>query len=147
MKNKKEESCIICDACKHEFYLNAVKIQESIVKLNNVPVVLIYFTCPKCNKIYRVSIQDKHFYELAADINKIEKWIRKSCDNIQRNHISNSEEVKRMQEHIELLNSMVLKKKQHLVKYEDAVNKKFSGTFTFVTSENNQEEKVIEYLP
>ena len=48
-----------CDECEHEFILEAVGIHEAIVQLNGVPVTLVYFACPKCNKIYRISIQDK----------------------------------------------------------------------------------------
>lgn len=46
----------MCDECKHEFYLDAVGIHEAIVELSGVLVTLVYFACPKCNKIYRISI-------------------------------------------------------------------------------------------
>lgn len=125
---------IVCDECKHEFYLNAVGIHEAIVELNGVPVTLVYFACPKCNKIYRISIQDKRYYELVEDLEKTEKRIRRNCG-------SNNQEMARM------LNSMVFKKKQRLGEYVDKVNKMFPGTFTFVTSENNHKEQTIKYLP
>ena len=48
-----EKAIIVCDECKHEFYLDAVGIHEAIVELNGVPVTLVYFACPKCNKIYK----------------------------------------------------------------------------------------------
>lgn len=129
-----EKSIIVCDECKHEFYLDAVGIHEAIVELNGVPVTLVYFACPKCNKIYRISIQDKRYYELVEDLEKIKKRIR-------RNHGSNNQEMARV------LNSMVFKKKQHLEEYVDKVNKMFPGTFTFVASENNHKEQTIKYLP
>lgn len=129
-----EKAIIVCDECKHEFYLDAVGIHEAIVELNDVPVTLVYFACPKCNKIYRVSIQDKRYYELVEDLEKTKKRIR-------RNHGSNNQEMVRM------LNSMVFKKKQRLEEYVDKVNKMFSGTFTFVASENNHKEQTIKYLP
>lgn len=125
---------IVCDECKHEFYLNAVGIHEAIVELNGVPVTLVYFACPKCNKIYRISIQDKRYYELVEDLEKTEKRIRRNCG-------SNNQEMARM------LNSMVFKKKQRLGEYVDKVNKMFPGTFTFVMSENNHKEQTIKYLP
>lgn len=125
---------IVCDECKHEFYLDAAGIQEAIVELNGVPVTLVYFACPKCNKIYRISIQDRRYYELVEDLEKTKKRIR-------RNHGSNNQEMARM------LNSMVFKKKQRLEEYVDKVNKMFPGTFTFVASENNHKEKTIKYLP
>lgn len=125
---------INCNECKHEFSMNAVKIEEAIVQLNGVPVTLVYFTCPKCNKIYRISIQDKRYYELKEDLEKAKKRMR-------RNHGSNNDEMARM------LHSMVVKKHERLKAYVDKVNKMFPGTFTFVASENNQEEKTIKYLP
>lgn len=123
-----------CDECEHEFILEAVGIHEAIVELNGVPVTLVYFACPKCNKIYRISIQDRRYYELVEDIEKTKKRIR-------RNHGSNNQEMARM------LNSMVFKKKQRLEEYVDKVNKMFLGTFTFVASENNHKEQTIKYLP
>lgn len=131
-----EKAIIVCDECKHEFYLDAVGIHEAIVELNGVPVTLVYFACPKCNKIYRISIsiQDRRYYELVEDLEKTKKRIR-------RNHGSNNQEMARM------LNSMVFKKKQRLEEYVDKVNKMFPGTFTFVASENNHKEQTIKYLP
>lgn len=123
-----------CDECEYEFILDAVGIHEAIVELNGVPVTLVYFACPKCNKIYRVSIQDRRYYELVEDLEKTKKRIR-------RNHGSNNQEMARM------LNSMVFKKKQRLEEYVDKVNKMFPGTFTFVASENNHKEQTIKYLP
>ena len=124
---------VICDECKHEFSMSAVGIHEAIVELNGVPVNLVYFTCPKCNKIYRVSIQDKRYYDLVDDLEKIKKRIRK-------NH-GNSKET------AALLNSIVLKKKQRLAEHVERINKMFPGTFTFVASENNHKEITIKYLP
>ena len=123
-----------CDECEYEFILEAAGIHEAIVELNGVPVTLVYFACPKCNKIYRISIQDRRYYELVEDLEKTKKRIR-------RNHGSNNQEMARM------LNSMVFKKKQRLEEYVDKVNKMFPGTFTFVASENNHEEQTIKYLP
>lgn len=129
-----KKAIIVCDECKHEFYLDAVGIHEAIVELNGVPVTLVYFVCPKCNKIYRISIQDRRYYELVEDIEKTKK-------RIQRNNGSNNQEMARM------LNSMVFKKKKRLEEYVDKVNKMFTGTFTFVASENNHKEQTIKYLP
>lgn len=129
-----EKAIIVCDECKHEFFLDAVEIHEAIVELNGVPVTLVYFACPKCNKIYRISIQDRRYYELVEDLEKTKKRIR-------RNHGSNNQEMAKM------LNSMVLRKKQRLKEHIDKVNKMFPGTFTFVASENNHKEQTIKYLP
>lgn len=129
-----KKAIIVCDECKHEFYLDAVGIHEAIVELNGVPANLVYFVCPKCNKIYRISIQDRRYYELVDDLEKTKKRIR-------RNHGNNNQEMARM------LNSMVFKKKQRLKEHVDKVNKMFPGTFTFVASKNNHKEQTIKYLP
>ena len=125
---------IKCDGCEYEYNLNAVEIEKTKIELNNVIVDLIYFTCPKCKKIYRVSIQDARYYELQQDIEKTKKRIRK-------NRGSNNEEFARV------LDNMVHRKHERLKSHVELVNKMFPGTFTFVTSENNPKEKIIKYLP
>lgn len=127
-----EKAIIVCNECKHEFYLNAVEIKEDIIQLNNVPVTLVYFMCPKCNKIYRISIQDKRYYDLVKDLEKVKKKIQVNYGN------ENSETLK-------VLDYMLIRKKQRLASHVKKINKMFPGTFTLVTSENNQKE--IKYLP
>lgn len=122
---------IICDECKHEFFLKSVKIDETFVELNDTTVALTYFTCPKCNKIYRVLIKDRRYYELKEDLEKTRRKMYKK---------NGSNDVK-------VLHSMVVKKHERLKTYVDKVNKMFPGTFIFEASENNQEKKKIVYLP
>ena len=123
-----------CDECEYEFFLKAAGINEAIVELNGIPVTLVYFACPKCNKIYRVSIQDKRYYELKEDLEKTKKRMRK-YNGRHNSEMSN------------MLYSMVAKKRERLKAYVELVHKTFSGTFVFVTSENNDKEKIIKYLP
>ena len=125
---------LICDECKHEFSLKTINIKNAEVKINNQQLTLIYFTCPKCNKLYRVSLADARYFELKEDLEKTKERIR-------RNHGSNNEEM------VRVLNQMVFKKLERLRIHTDKLNKKFSGTFTLVVSENNHEEKIIKYLP
>ena len=125
---------IKCDKCRREFSLNAVNIESAEVEINNQQLTLIYFTCPKCNELYRVSLADARYFELREDLEKTKKRIR-------RNHGSNNVEMARM------LNQMVMKKKERLKSHTDKLNKKFPGTFTLVVSENNHEDKTIKYLP
>lgn len=132
MMNQKTR--VICDECKHEFFLEAVNIESAEVKVNDQQLTLIYFTCPKCNKLYRVSLADARYFELREDLEKTKKRIR-------RNHGSNNEEMHRM------LNQMVNRKLERLRSHTDKLNKKFPGTFTLVVSENNHQEKSIKYLP
>lgn len=129
-----EKAIIVCDECKHEFYLDAVGIHEAIVELNGVPVTLVYFACPKCNKIYRISIQDKRYYELVEDLEETKKRIRRL------NGSKNFEMAK-------ILDSMVIKKHERLKAYVEMVHKAFPGEFIFVSSESNPKEKLIKYLP
>lgn len=125
---------VFCDECKFEFSMNAVNIQNATIDIGGKSFGLIYFTCPKCNKIYRVSITDARYFELREDLEKTKKRIR-------RNYGSNNEEMARV------LNQMVNRKLERLRNYADKLNKMFPGTFTFVVSVNNHEEKSIKYLP
>ena len=127
-------SKIFCDECKFELSLNTVNIQNATIDIGGQNLILAYFTCPKCNKIYRVSIMDVRYFELREDLEKIKKRIRK-------NHGSNNEEMHRT------LNQMVNIKLERLRSHTDKLNKKFPGTFTLVVSENNHKEKYIKYLP
>jgi len=129
-----QEMLVKCDECEHEFFLKTVGINEATVELNGVSVILVYFACPKCNKIYRVSIQDKRYYELKEDLEEAKKRIRK-------NNGSDNSEMAR------ILHSAAVKKHERLKAHVDEVNAAFPGTFVFVASENNHEKKIIKYLP
>ena len=122
---------IKCDECEYEFFLSDVKINEAIVELNNTHVALVFYTCPKCKKIYRVSIQDRRYYDLAEDLEKTKKRIRK-------NRGSNNVDLARM------LTGALKMKEQRLKAHVDKVNKMFPGTFIFEESDNNT---TIKYLP
>ena len=123
-----------CDGCKHEFLLNTANINEAEVEINGQRLTLVYFTCPKCNKIYRILLKDKRYQELAEDIERTKSRIRK-------NHGSNNNEWART------LDGMVRRKMERLRNHSDRLNKQFPGTFTFVVSENNHKDKFIKYLP
>ena len=123
-----------CDDCNNTFLLNAAYINETKVEINDQQFTLVYFTCPKCNKIYRITLKDKRYEELAEDLERTKNRIRK-------NHGSNNDEWARV------LDGMVRKKHARLKNHLSRLNEKFTGTFTFVVSENNQEDKFIKYLP
>ena len=123
-----------CDECDYEFLLNAAYINSAEVVINDQPLTLIYFTCPKCNKIYRIALKDKKYEELAEDLERTKNRIR-------NNHGSNNDELARV------LNEMVRKKHERLRNHADRLDKQFPGTFTFVVSENNQKDRLIKYLP
>ena len=135
IKNKKAKSVkICCDNCKHEFFMNSVNIEEATVNVSRQVLKLVYFACPKCNKIYRIMLKDEQYEKLKEDLDKTKKRVLK-------NYGSKDEESARV------LNEMVNKKHERLKNHLENLNNKFPGTFTFVTSENNNEEKIIEYLP
>ena len=52
---------VFCDECKHEFSMNSVDIQTATVELGGQALKLVYFTCPKCNKIYRIYFKDDKY--------------------------------------------------------------------------------------
>ena len=123
-----------CNDCNYEFSTNTVNIEETTIKLNGQVLQLVYFACPKCNRIYRIMLKDERYEELKDDLEKTKNRIRK-------NNGSGNDEFART------LYSMVNKKHERLKNHLNDLNKKFPGTFTFVTSENNHKEKIIKYLP
>lgn len=125
---------VYCDECKHEFSMNSVNIQEVTMNLGGQALTLVYFTCPKCNKIYRITLKDERYEELKEDLERTKTRIRK-------NRGSRNDEFART------LNSMVTKKHERMRNHLTRLNDKFPGTFTFVASENNHEDKIITYLP
>ena len=131
---KKSPEKVYCDECKHEFSMKSVNIKETAVDLGRQALTLVYFTCPKCNKIYRITLKDNIYNELKFDIEKTKSRIRKIYG-------SGNEEF------ASTLNVMVMKKLKRLNNHVDNLNKKYPGTFTFVASENNHEDKIIKYLP
>lgn len=124
---------VICDNCKHEFSLESVHIYEVGITIDDQQLTLLFFTCPKCNKIYRVGLKDKHCEELTADLERTKT-------RIQRNYGSNN--VKMASE----LGYMVQKKAKRLKDYMDKLNQKFAGTFVFAASQNKYGVEII-YLP
>lgn len=131
---KKGPAVAVCDECKHEYLIEGIELKEAQVELNGTMVILVYFVCSKCNKIYRVSIQDARYYDLKEDLEKTKGRIRK-------NYGSGNVELG------QILSNMVIKKHERLKSHVEKVNDMFPGTFTFAVSENNPKEKIIKYLP
>lgn len=126
-------STVYCDDCKHEFSMNAVDIKQAAVTLGGQALVLVYFTCPKCNKIYRITLKDERYDALRLDLEKTKKRIRK-------NHGSGNGEF------ASTLDTMVRRKLERLRTYTTELNGKYPGTFVFAVSENSEGE-IIKYLP
>lgn len=125
---------VFCNECKHEFSMNTVNIQEANIYLGGQDLVLVYFACPKCNKIYRIALKDERYEELKEDLERTKKRIRK-------NYGSRNDEL------ASALNSMVRAKLARLRNHVEKLNSTYPGTFTFVASENNHEDNIITYLP
>lgn len=123
---------VFCDNCKYEFSMDSVDIQTTTVKLGRHSLDLNYFVCPKCNKIYRISLKDERCKELSEDIKRTKKRVRKIYGS------GNYELANR-------LDAMLRQKTLRFKNYTDKLNKKFSGTFVFEVSESG--EKIIKYLP
>lgn len=126
------KNIIVCNECKNEFFLNDVNVQESKVCVGKYKIInLVYFTCPCCNKVYPISIQDGKYFDLLSDLNSIKYKIKKN------NGIMDLKKAN-------TLNAMVFKKLNRLKKHEEKLKKKFSGTFLKV-SENGI--MIIKYMP
>lgn len=128
---KKNSFVILCDNCKHEFLLNTININEAEIEIKNQHLILSYFVCPNCNKVYRVSLIDNQYQKLKDDLLSVKK-------RIHSNYNSKDEERARK------LNSMIVKKLERIRNYEDSLNNKFNGEFILV---NESGYEFIKYLP
>lgn len=127
------EKIIVCDKCSAEFLVKSVTINECSVEIGGVELLLKYFTCPKCNEIYKVLlVEEQRYKELVDDLMSVEKRMRrlKGKGNVYL---------------LDQLQKMALIKKARIQRYVQSMNAKYGGTFTFKASENNQKE--IVYLP
>lgn len=128
-----EDKIIYCDKCNYEFLLSAVNIKEADVVIGFETFTLVYFTCTKCNKIYRVLLKDKVYDELKDDFEKAKARIRKNSG-------SNNEEFARA------LISMAYKKQERLRNHVLNTHRKYPGTFILSMPEGGNEQ-TIKYLP
>lgn len=126
-----EEKIIVCDECNNEFFLKSIEIKESVIEISGRELLLVYFKCPQCGKLYRVTLKDDEYYALVEDLENAKKRIRraKGKGNL---YLQNQ------------LVSMVYRKRERLQNYVARLNVKYSGTFTEVP-ENGA--TTIKYLP
>lgn len=134
IKEKYGNAKVFCNDCEKEIFVSTVNIKEAAINIKGQDLILVYFTCPYCDKIYRVTLKDKRYEELLKDLESHKARMRKNSGGGNEEFAS-------------MLVSMARKKHERLSNYVTNLNKKFSGTFTFVASENNHEEKIIKYLP
>lgn len=130
-KSQENKKIIVCDECKYEFLLNAVNIQCADLEIKNQQLVLHFFICPKCKKVYKILLCDEHYNELKEDFEAAKLRLQKS-------------QAKGNKELVRTLEPMIRKKFERLKNHENKLNKTFNGTFV-VASENNN--TIIKYLP
>lgn len=119
-----------CDKCGAGFSVSAVGIATRKVKNEDLHVDC--FICSECNTVYVIFIKDEETMQLQADLRELEKRIKKLRGS------KKFELSKRV-------NDTYLKKQQRLKMHQDALKRRFNGTFTTVTSEENTVD--IVYLP
>lgn len=124
---------VYCNECKHEFAISAVGIQVSPVIIGGRALELVYFVCPKCNKVYRITLRDERCNELQADIESTIRRMRKSHGGKNIKLASS-------------LDDMVQRKRLRLREYMERLNGKYTGTFILAVPEDG-EGTTINYLP
>ena len=120
------EKIIVCDKCEHEFFTNAVSINERDVEVGRGEVItLFYFECPKCKTIYKICLKDSRYYSLVNDLTDAKARVRKLSGKCTEDIMSN-------------LIASANAKKQRLANYVKMLDRKYPGVFTH--SPINKEE-------
>lgn len=124
---------IACDKCSAEFLIESVHIQECRLEIRGEKLLLKYFICPACNKIYKVFLVNEQKYQEMVDDLLLTK-----------------EAIRRLQGKGDIYTLYRLQKtasdiKRKIQSHVSSNNTKYDGTFTFAASKNNQKE--IIYLP
>lgn len=128
-----QNQVVYCNECKHEFAISAVGIQVSPVTMGRRVLELVYFVCPKCNKVYRITLRDERCNELQADIESTMRRMRKSHGGKNIKLASS-------------LDAMVQRKRLRLREHMECLNGKYTGTFILAVPEDG-EGTTINYLP
>ena len=72
------EKMIYCNECNHEWRLNDTDlIKEKVKNENKQEMLVTYFLCPNCKKIYIVSIIDERYRDLLKKTNKSLKLLKR----------------------------------------------------------------------
>lgn len=122
---------VYCDDCGYLLangQRNLIVVNESKVNIGAKKLVLTYFACPRCRKIYRVQLKDARFFQLAADLENAKHKLGHSKRNLL------------------VLQRSVLTREQRLKEHADNLNKKYPGTFTFASLNKDKDGKIV-YLP
>ena len=125
------DASVTCDKCNYEFVLKEESIMKEKMEVKGLKFDLIYFYCPKCKKIYRASIQDRKYYLLVEELDKVRKQVRNNFGTFDTTKANK-------------LNKKLKKKSNALKNHVLEMNDKFSGEFAFFV--DNRGNRTIEYI-
>lgn len=125
------KAVVYCDVCNYVFSKTAVQIERAPITLDGTQYELVYFTCPKCGKLYRIALRDDHVVALSNDLEKM------------RNRISKQGSMGAM--NLMVSGTMLQRKALRLRRYVEELNGKYPGTFAVVVLKDGS--KQIRYLP
>ena len=125
------DASVTCDKCNYEFVLKEESIMKEKMEVKGLKFDLIYFYCPSCKKIYRASIQDRKYYLLVEELDKVRKQVRDNFGTFDTTKANK-------------LNKKLKKKSNALKNYVLEMNDKFSGEFAFFV--DNRGNRTIEYI-
>lgn len=123
---------IKCDSCGFEWKFKKTKIRKKVFQLKGRQVVLHYFMCPRCKRVYRVFIEGPKYNQLKDRLDKATTDIR-IYTNINGALPSDTK--------LEKLQDRAMECKHDLEEYVESYNKMFSGTFAVNMN------GVVEYRP
>lgn len=133
------DKVIVCDQCKHEFLIGSVGIKECSVEIEGKELLLDYFMCPSCKTVYKVLfVEEQEYRRLVDDLVSTQHRIQKMYGK--QKTMQNVQLIKNLQ-------SMANRKSERLKKYVEGMNAKYSGSFTYIATENNNEDGTIIYRP
>lgn len=121
-----------CDSCGFEWKSKKTKIRKKVFQLKGRQVVLHYFMCPRCKRVYRVFIEGPKYKQYRLKVEKANDAIRIYIAN---NGISINDPK------LENLYIQAEECKAVLEEYVENYNKMFSGTFAVNMN------GVVEYRP
>lgn len=119
---------IVCNNCGYNFHLNAVDIDQSIIKVDDVTLELKYFVCSHCNKMFLITISDEKLQRLQMQFIKQNEFYKKIIYGKNEESVLSQECVK------------LLAKRDILIKYENELKSKYQDHFV------KQSGRII-YLP
>lgn len=107
---------IKCDSCKYIWGIENIKLKERSLIINDSKLILTYFECPRCKKIFKVVLKDRNYFYLVDKLNKIKEEIQLNFNS--------KDKVK-----ADILKNELLKVENLIKENNDRLNKKYPGKF------------------